>query len=70
MLGIRDGVLIARVSAPPIEGRANDSARRLLAKRLRVPQSSVTIVRGHRSRDKLVQIDGVEQTTLLDALGL
>jgi uncharacterized protein len=68
LLGIRDGVLIVRVTAPAIEGQANESLRRLIAKRLRVPRSSVRIIRGHRSRDKVIQIDGMDHQTVLDAL--
>ena len=69
LVGFREGMLIVRVTAPAIEGRANESLRRLLAKRLRVPASAVTIVRGHRSRDKLIEIDGLDHRTLLEALG-
>jgi uncharacterized protein (TIGR00251 family) len=68
LVGIRDGVLIVRVTAPAVEGRANESLRLLVAKRLRVPKSAVTIVRGHRSRDKVIEIDGLDRPTLLDAL--
>jgi uncharacterized protein (TIGR00251 family) len=68
LLGFREGVLIVRVTAPAIEGRANESLCRLLAKQCRVPTSAVTIVRGHRSRDKLIQIDGLDRPTLLEAL--
>jgi uncharacterized protein (TIGR00251 family) len=68
IVGNRDGVLLVRVAAPAIDGRANESVRRLLAKRLRVPRSSVSIVRGHRSRDKVIAIDGIEQSALLAAL--
>jgi uncharacterized protein (TIGR00251 family) len=65
---IRDGVVVVRVTAPAIEGRANEAVRRLLAKRLGVAGSSVTIVRGHRSRDKVVEINGLDQPTALGAL--
>jgi uncharacterized protein (TIGR00251 family) len=68
VIGLRDGVLIVRVTAPAIEGRANESLSRLLAKRLRVPRSSVTIVRGQRSRDKVIQIEGLDHRMLLEAL--
>lgn len=68
LVGFREGVLIVRVAAPAIEGRANESLCRLLAKQFRVPTSAVTIVRGHRSRDKLIQIDGLDHRTLLEAL--
>ena len=60
----RDGVLALRVSAPAIEGRANKAACWLLAKRLGVPPSSVSVVRGERSRDKLIAIDGLDQEEL------
>jgi uncharacterized protein len=69
VVGVRDGMLIARVTAPAIEGRANESVQKLVAKRLRVSKSSVRIVRGHRSRDKILEIDGLEETTIRDALG-
>jgi uncharacterized protein len=68
LVGIRDGVLIVRVTAPAIEGRANDSLRRLVAKRLRVPTGAVRIVRGHRSRDKVIEVDGIERLALIAKL--
>jgi uncharacterized protein (TIGR00251 family) len=64
-----EGVLRVRVAAPALDGRANRALCRLLAKRLGVARSSVTIVRGQRSRDKLVQVEGVDQATLDAALG-
>jgi uncharacterized protein (TIGR00251 family) len=68
-VGVRAGRLLVRVAAPAVDGRANRSLCRLLAKRVGVPPSSVTIARGQRSRDKLVQIEGVDQTALDAALG-
>ena len=68
IVAIRDGVLVVRVAAPALDGRANRALCRLLAKRLGVGPSSVTIARGQRSRDKLVQIEGVDQAGLDAAL--
>ena len=68
VVAIRDGVVVIRVSAPAVEGRANESLRRLLAKRLDVPKSAITIVRGQHSRDKVIEIDGIDQSTVLAAL--
>jgi uncharacterized protein (TIGR00251 family) len=68
LVGIRDGVLTVRVRAPAIEGRANEALRRLLAKRLGVSRSAVTVIRGHRSRDKVIQIEGLDHPTLLKEL--
>ena len=50
-----------RVAAPPENGRANDAVRRLLAERLDLPQSAVTIVSGHTAREKVVELDGISQ---------
>jgi uncharacterized protein (TIGR00251 family) len=68
LVAIREGVLLVRVTAPALDGRANRGLCRLLAKRLGVAPSSVTIIRGQHSRDKLVQVEGVDQATLDDAL--
>jgi uncharacterized protein (TIGR00251 family) len=68
VVALRDGVVVIRVTAPAVDGRANESMRRLVAKRVGVPKSAITIVRGHRSRDKVIEIDGVDQATLLAAL--
>jgi uncharacterized protein (TIGR00251 family) len=67
--GVRDGVVLARVVAPPADGRANEALCRLLADRLGVPASSVTILRGRRSRDKLVRVDGIDEAAVNTALG-
>ena len=58
--GVRDGVVQVRVSAPPVDGRANEALRRLLAKALGVPPSRVSVVRGQGARDKVVRVDGME----------
>lgn len=67
LVAVRDGVLVVRVSAPALEGRANQAVCRLLAQRLGVPVSHVTLVRGEHRRDKVVRIDGVDQSAV-DAL--
>jgi uncharacterized protein len=61
LAGVRDGVLVVRVMAPPLDGRANDALCRLLADLLGARRSSVTIVRGERARDKVVAIEGIDQ---------
>lgn len=49
-----------RVAAPPEGGRANDAVRRLLADALALPVQAVSVVSGHGSRDKLVQLAGID----------
>jgi uncharacterized protein (TIGR00251 family) len=68
VVAIREGVLVVRVTAPALEGRANEALCRLIAKRLGVAPSRVAVVRGGRSRDKLLEVDGIEQAELDAAL--
>jgi len=49
-----------RVAAPPEDGRANDAVVRLLAETLGVARADVTIVAGHGSRDKVVEVTALE----------
>lgn len=51
-----DGSLIVRVTAPPVEGKANGKALELLARHFGVPKSRVRILRGAASRRKTVEI--------------
>jgi uncharacterized protein (TIGR00251 family) len=66
----RAGVLVVRVGAPALDGRANHAVCRLLAQELGVRDSSVTVVRGERAREKLLRIDGLDQEAAEAALGL
>lgn len=62
--GFDGGVLQAWVSPPPLDGRANRALCRLIAKRVGVPPSRVRVVRGERSRTKLVEVAGAEPAAL------
>lgn len=66
--GVRDGVVVARVRAAPVDGQANRALEKLLAKALRVPPSRVSVVRGHSARVKVVQVEGVDGDAALTAL--
>lgn len=61
LTALRDGVVIVRVTAPPLDGRANHAVCELLADVLGVRRSCVTILRGERSRDKVIAIEGLDQ---------
>ena len=50
-----------RVTAPPVDGAANEALVRLLAKRLGMAHGAVRIASGETSRTKTVEVDGVEQ---------
>ena len=52
-------VLRVRLRAPPVEGRANEALRRLLAAQLGIPSGRVRIVSGSSARTKRIWIEGV-----------
>jgi len=60
----RPGAVVVHVTAPALEGRANRAVRRLLAKRLGVAPTRLSIVRGEHGRDKVIEVDGLEQSEL------
>ena len=62
--------MLIRVTAPPVDGKANDALCRLVAKRAGVAPSRVTVIRGHTARDKVLRVEGVEAPALRAALGL
>jgi uncharacterized protein len=57
-------VLVVRVTAPPVEGKANDALCALIATRARVGRKRVAVVRGAASRDKVVEVEGVTSDEL------
>jgi uncharacterized protein (TIGR00251 family) len=68
LAGLRDGVLHVRVTAPPVDGKANQAVCRLIARAVGVGRTKVTLARGERSRDKVVRIEGVDPDAVLEAL--
>ncbi|HKG57378.1 MAG TPA: DUF167 domain-containing protein [Candidatus Limnocylindrales bacterium] len=63
--GVADGVLRARVAAPPIEGAANQALLRLIADELGVARRSVRLVAGAAGRQKLVVVEGMTPEDVL-----
>lgn len=57
--GTRNGALLVRLAAPPVEGAANAELIRVLAEVLGVPKQHVTIVAGKRGRLKRVKVEGI-----------
>ncbi len=67
--GFEGETLRVRVTAPPVEGRANQALTRLLAKELGVARGDIRIVAGHGSRDKVVAVDGLGAAEVRRRLG-
>jgi uncharacterized protein len=67
IVGVRNGVLAVRVTAPPVDDAANRALIKLVAKRAGVPRRRVRIASGARGRRKRVEIEGGDPD-LLDRL--
>jgi uncharacterized protein (TIGR00251 family) len=63
-----DDTYAVRVTAPPVDGRANEALRKLIARRAGVAPSRVTLVRGEKARDKVVRVEGVDAQALRERL--
>ena len=59
VVGEHGGAVKIKLRAPAVEGKANAALIRFLAEQLKLPRQSIALERGHRSRDKLIRIDGL-----------
>jgi uncharacterized protein (TIGR00251 family) len=66
--GFTGGILQVRVSAPPVKGKANRELTTFLSQRLGISPSSLTIVKGQLSRNKVIAIDGLSQEDMMRRL--
>jgi uncharacterized protein (TIGR00251 family) len=66
--GQENGAFKVKLTAPPVEGKANKALTDLLAKRLGLPKGNVEIVSGKRSRLKSVRIKGLSIEEVEDLL--
>jgi uncharacterized protein len=57
--GMRDGALLVKLSAPPVEGQANESLLRFIAHICDVPRRNVSLMMGERARRKVVRVNHV-----------
>jgi uncharacterized protein (TIGR00251 family) len=68
VVGERAGAIVIRVTAPPVDGKANAALCAFVARAAGVPPSRVSVVRGQTSRDKVVRVEGAEEMALRRAL--
>jgi uncharacterized protein (TIGR00251 family) len=66
--GFADGVLRVKVAAPPLQGRANRELLAFLSQVLGVGKGTLTIIKGHTSRDKVIAISGLSQEEVIGRL--
>jgi uncharacterized protein (TIGR00251 family) len=69
IVGEHAGAIKLRVAAPPVDGKANEECRRFLAKLLKVGATSIEIISGDSSRDKVIRISNISARRVLEALG-
>jgi uncharacterized protein len=65
---LEDGSLKIRLTAPPVEGKANEALLKLLSKILKVSPSHLTIVSGFTARKKRVIVDGLSEEDIQERL--
>ena len=63
-------VLKVSLTAPPIDGKANQACIEFFAKLLKVPRSSVTIASGQSSRQKVIRVIGLSAEEVRKRVGL
>ena len=62
------GALKVRLTAPPVEGEANEALSEFLAGLLKIPKSAVRILSGERSRTKRLELRGVSARQIYNLL--
>ena len=64
MVGEHGSAIKIKLRAPAVDGKANAALISFLAEQLKVPARVIVLLRGHKSRDKLVRIDGLSEEEL------
>lgn len=62
--GVREGRLVVRVTAPPVDDAANEAVIRTLARALDLPRRAIRLVAGATGRTKTVEIAGIDAAQL------
>lgn len=66
--GELDGCLKIKLTAPPVEGEANQALIKFLSGLLNISRQDIVIVRGETSQNKLIEIGGVDEKWLRSRL--
>jgi uncharacterized protein (TIGR00251 family) len=66
--GVMNGALKIRLTSPPVEGAANKACIKFIAKRLGVSASKVDIVGGLTSKNKIIRVEGMDETAFLQKI--
>ena len=69
VVGPHGDAIKLKIAAPAVEGKANEELIEFLAEKLGLPHRAVTLLSGEKSRDKVVEIEGVEEAVARARLG-
>jgi uncharacterized protein (TIGR00251 family) len=64
VVGEHGGAIKVKLRAPALEGKANAALIRFLADLVKVPSRTIVVLRGHKSRDKVIRIEGLREEEL------
>ncbi|GAB6158922.1 DUF167 domain-containing protein [Desulfotomaculum varum] len=65
LAGQLDGAVKIRLTAPPVDGAANEACCKFFAQLFGVAKNNVTIIAGHTGRNKTIRIEGINQAQAL-----
>lgn len=68
IVGIRNGAMLVRLNAPPVDNAANEALIELFATTWRISRRQISVVAGQHARRKRVEITGVTAQDIRDAL--
>ncbi|HEX7674310.1 MAG TPA: DUF167 domain-containing protein [Bdellovibrio sp.] len=70
VVGSHNGLLKIKITAPPIDGKANECLIEFLSDVFDIPKRDITIIRGETGRNKTVELSGVTAQVAQEVLGL
>jgi uncharacterized protein len=59
VVGVHDDALKIKLTAPPVDGKANAELRAFLSRRLDIPAAAIALLQGSTGRRKLIEINGL-----------
>jgi uncharacterized protein (TIGR00251 family) len=68
ILGVREGALDVALSAPPVDGKANEELVKTVASALAVARRDVTLVTGERARHQVNEVTGLDRAAVVARL--
>jgi uncharacterized protein len=70
VVGVHNDQLVVRISAPAVDGKANNALVAFLSKLLGIKKTKVLLVSGEKSRSKLLELTGIQLQDAREKLGL